>query len=744
MSKIDLFKVFMSPHAGSEVAKVLESGFIGQGPKVEEFERQLKQWFNRDYVVTVNSGTSGLHLALHLLKKDWPSDAEVLCTPMTCLEGRTPILLDDGSTKTIKQLVDSKYDGKIVSFNTETNQLELKQVINWYKSLKANRFWIHIRYNHSTGSINDNYRKGIWVTNDHPILTPNGYIEAQDLKTGDLVVTGNRRPTKEIESAIVGMLLGDSGIQNSVKFGKTARLTTGHVFTQNMYGDLKHQLLKEFGCLKYLNTGKKQTKDNYCWLSSFSPYFYDLKNRFYPKGIKVIPNDLSKDELTELSLAIWYMDDGSLHKRDHYAVICTDCFSKDDSDRLCNLINDKFGLESKTLKHKRNGSEFYRVYFSKRKAVKFLKLIAPYIPQSMRYKLTPEIDKEIPFNMSLWDIKDQTMPYIDSITISKGSKDLPRKGNINYVYCLDVADNHNFIAGNIVVHNCTASNMPVLMNGLKIKWVDIDPTTMNMDLDDLARKISPKTRAIIPVHWGGYVNNLDRLAQIQEDSKEIFGFKPSIIEDCAHAMGSRYKGKLLGNHGNIAMYSFQAIKHFTCVDGGALIFPHEELYKKAKLQRWYGIDREGARRDFRCEADILEYGSKFHMNDVNAAVGLANLSHAWSAIIGHKSNAKFYDANLKDISGLTLMKREVDVDSAFWIYSMLVERREDFTRMMAEKGIAVSQVHERNDKHTCFREFKSHLPNLDRVTGHLTNIPVGWWLTEEDRQYICDAIKSGW
>ena len=89
---------------------------------------------------------------------------------------------------------------------------------------------------------------------------------------------------------------------------------------------------------------------------------------------------------------------------------------------------------------------------------------------------------------------------------------------------------------------CTASNWPILAHGLKIKWVDIDPTTLNMDLDDLERKITPTTKAIILVHWGGYPNDLDKIKQIQQKAYQIYGFKPAVIEDGAHSFGSKYKG----------------------------------------------------------------------------------------------------------------------------------------------------------------------------------------------------------
>lgn len=291
---------------------------------------------------------------------------------------------------------------------------------------------------------------------------------------------------------------------------------------------------------------------------------------------------------------------------------------------------------------------------------------------------------------------------------------------------------------------CTASNWPILANGLKIKWVDIDPDTLNMDLDDLARKISPKTKAIMLVHWGGYPNDLDKIKRIQDKAYYMYGFKPAVIEDGAHSLGSTYKGKPIGTHGNLTMFSLQAIKHLTAIDGGLLLSPYQDLDKEARLLRWYGIDRDSDRKDFRCEADIKQWGYKFHMNDVCATVGLENLKHIDDIVEKHRSNAAYYDEHLKDVDGVTLLKRQKGFDSAFWIYSLKVANRDRFYQHMDKCGISVSQVHERNDKHTCVGEFKTQLPNLDATIGSVVSIPVGWWITDKEREYIVDCIKRGW
>lgn len=291
---------------------------------------------------------------------------------------------------------------------------------------------------------------------------------------------------------------------------------------------------------------------------------------------------------------------------------------------------------------------------------------------------------------------------------------------------------------------CTASNWPILANNLNIKWVDIDPNTLNMDIDDLARKMTSKTKVIMVVHWGGYPNDLDAIAKLQNKFELIHGFKPAVIEDGAHSFGSSYKKNPIGSHGNIVMYSLQAIKHVTSVDGGILILPHIELYNRAKLLRWYGIDRESSRKDFRCEANIQEWGFKFHMNDVCAAVGIENLKHANSIVEAHKKNAKYYDNNLTGVNGVKLLTRHPDRDSSFWIYSLLVENRDDFAKAMKDRGIMTSQVHERNDKHFCVEKYRTFLPNLDATIGKVTAIPVGWWVNEDDAGKIVDSIKKGW
>jgi len=283
---------------------------------------------------------------------------------------------------------------------------------------------------------------------------------------------------------------------------------------------------------------------------------------------------------------------------------------------------------------------------------------------------------------------------------------------------------------------CTASNWPVLLNGYKIKWVDVDINTCNMDLEDLERKITSKTQIIYIVHWGGYPINYQQLYRVLYTCEEKNRFRPIVIQDCAHAFGL---DAMANKFETWATYSFQAIKHVTSVDGGALFCPNQKTYKRAKLLRWYGIDRETNRKDFRCEDDINEIGYKFHMNDVCAAVGIENLK-AFD-LERYKTCAQYYDTHIKS---QWVRKIPYSDECSYWLYTMFVENHERFMEHMKKKEIMVSRVHERNDKHSCVKEFKISLPNLDKIVEEMICIPCGWWVTNEELKHITNSINEGW
>lgn len=298
---------------------------------------------------------------------------------------------------------------------------------------------------------------------------------------------------------------------------------------------------------------------------------------------------------------------------------------------------------------------------------------------------------------------------------------------------------------------CMATNIPIVNKDLHLVWADTDPNTCNINLEDVKKKITRETCVLTFVHWGGNPVDLDKVEEIKKYAKDKFGTHLWVIEDCAHAFGSEFNGKKLGTHGNIAVFSMQAIKHLTTGDGGLIFLPDKELYDRAKLLRWYGIDRE--RRslpgsDFRLEPDIVEAGHKFHMNDINASIGIGNLENIQSIINKCVENGEYYNESLKGIPGLKLVKKLPNAKVNYWIYTIRIlnGRKQEFNEFMSKNGVVVSQVHGRNDQHTCMANYKSSglekLPLLNELEKEIICIPVGWWVTKEDRKRIVDLIKQ--
>jgi len=297
------------------------------------------------------------------------------------------------------------------------------------------------------------------------------------------------------------------------------------------------------------------------------------------------------------------------------------------------------------------------------------------------------------------------------------------------------------------VLTCFATNASILANNCKINWIDTDNTTANVCINDIKNKLNANTKVLYIVHWGGYPVDLDLLQELQEQHLINYGYKFVIIEDCAHSFGSEYKNKKLGNHGNICVFSLQAIKHLTTGDGGLIILPNKELYDRAKLLRWFGIDRDKRnynRTDFRLENDIAEWGYKFHMNDINATIGLYNLPHMNNLLEKNRNNYNYLYEQLKNIEFVELFENKDDRKSACWLFTMKVNRKNDFIEKMKENGIMTSQVHNRNDLNTCVTDFVCELPNISELEKQMICIPVGWWLEQKDLDFIINKIKEGW
>lgn len=284
---------------------------------------------------------------------------------------------------------------------------------------------------------------------------------------------------------------------------------------------------------------------------------------------------------------------------------------------------------------------------------------------------------------------------------------------------------------------CTATNTPIIANGAKIVWADVDPITGSIDPKSIESKITENTKAVAMVHWGGNPCKIDEINEIAHRN----GLKT--VEDGAHSMGMEYKGKLVGNHSDYTEISLQAIKHVTSGDGGILMVKSEKDFERVKLLRWYGIDRNAPHEgiDLRCELDVPEAGYKFHMNDINATIGMANFAHVDEIVGRHRANAAFYYDAFKGYDKITCVPENPDGKSSFWLFTIHVNNRDEVMKKLGEDGIMSSKVHARNDTHSMFAEFYNpNLPGVESFNRTHLCIPVGWWVTDEDREFIAERV----
>jgi perosamine synthetase len=283
-----------------------------------------------------------------------------------------------------------------------------------------------------------------------------------------------------------------------------------------------------------------------------------------------------------------------------------------------------------------------------------------------------------------------------------------------------------------------ATGMAVLYVGAKPVFADINLYDGNISTESILEKITPKTKAIIPVHWGGYPCDMDTINEIAKT------YNLSVIEDAAHAFGSKYKNELIGQISRFTSFSFQAIKHLTTGDGGSLCCKHIEDYDLVKRLRWFDIDRDNSKVGFlgEREYDAVNVGYKYHMNDIAASIGLENLKFIDNKLEKIKNISKIYNSELNNVSGIDLMNYELDRESSYWLYPLLVNDRDLFINKMRDKKIPVSVVHQRIDKNTIFGNSSKILKNQQLFDQKQIHIPIHDNLNENQIDLIINTIKK--
>jgi dTDP-4-amino-4,6-dideoxygalactose transaminase len=260
------------------------------------------------------------------------------------------------------------------------------------------------------------------------------------------------------------------------------------------------------------------------------------------------------------------------------------------------------------------------------------------------------------------------------------------------------------------VLTCTATNIPLVRRKARIIFADIDED-LNISIEDVKRKITPKTKAIVFVHFGGNNRGLKELQQL--------GIP--IIEDGAQAVGSNYWG-----NSDYTAVSLQAIKTLTSGDGGFLLVKNDQQYNTARRLRWFGYDRELKQQQG--DTDLTEAGYKYHMNDITASIGRGNLVNI-DGVIQHR----------KDIGEIY---KSYGMFAHAWMAGGFTKNYNALHFRLQNEGVEIGRHHYRNDKYTIFKQYKNDCPTMDRLENSYYFAPLHHLVTTEIAHNIGNTCKN--
>jgi len=284
------------------------------------------------------------------------------------------------------------------------------------------------------------------------------------------------------------------------------------------------------------------------------------------------------------------------------------------------------------------------------------------------------------------------------------------------------------------IFTCTATNIPLKRRNAKLVFIDIDKK-LNPSFEDIERKVTPRTKAIVVVNLGGILH--DRRIYDLAKSKNI----PLVVDAC-QSLGIEEP------NGDYICYSFQGIKHFNTGDGGMLIIKNKDEYDRAKLLRWFGIDREKKIQNnwawtvkHQMALDIIEPGFKYHMNDIAATMGIVGLRNSDRLLEERKRIAATY---------ITLFNPKIPerysyipyvCGGSYWLFAIITKNRNKLIEDLRSNEIESDPVQLRNDIFTLFGGKKQdNLPNMDKMEDKYLYIPMHNNMTEKDAEEIAKCI----
>ena len=288
-----------------------------------------------------------------------------------------------------------------------------------------------------------------------------------------------------------------------------------------------------------------------------------------------------------------------------------------------------------------------------------------------------------------------------------------------------------------------ASSNCVLYCGGTPVFADVDPKTYNIDPEDIRRKITDKTKAIIAVHLAGQPCDMDEIHKIAKEHDLL------VIEDGAHALGSVYKGKKVGTLSDMTTFSFHPVKPITTGEGGMIVTDNEEFYQKMMLFRSHGITRDEnlmTRNDGPWFYQQLDLGYNYRITDIQCALGCSQMKKLDRFLALRKEIVARYNEAFADCENIIIPYQLPETESGWHLYIVQVkncDRRKVF-EALREHGIAVNVHYIPVYLHPYYQEhgYKDvHCRNAEEVYSHIISLPLYPTLTEEQQQYVIETLK---
>jgi dTDP-4-amino-4,6-dideoxygalactose transaminase len=286
-----------------------------------------------------------------------------------------------------------------------------------------------------------------------------------------------------------------------------------------------------------------------------------------------------------------------------------------------------------------------------------------------------------------------------------------------------------------------ASFQAISATGAKPIACDIDSKTLLISLEDAQKKITSKTKAIMPVHYSGGVGQLDLIYKFAKTN----GLR--VIEDAAHAFGTEYKGKVIGSIGDIVCFSFDGIKNITSGEGGCVVSSDVNIIEYIKDARLLGVENDSNKRylgERSWTFDVFNQGWRFHMSNIMAAIGIVQFKKLNNFIVKRRKLAKQYDSLFLGNEKIKILERDYNTVVPH-IYPVLIKGLKDYKvgiqKWLLDKGIQTGFHYQPNHLLAYYKQNKLSLPTTEKIANELLTLPLHPDLKISDVKFIVDELN---